>query len=126
LTPDIGSVSKGVQRRLTESPIARAKFPHRFGPQSSTNVAPTSGAQKLMRLVDFLKYCNSVGKSFAVEIKVSPITDAQAAQLWNAIKDSRVQLRATTTRLPALNKIKKLDAADPKAQDQLRANHSWN
>jgi glycerophosphoryl diester phosphodiesterase len=67
-----------------------------------------------MRLVDFLKYGNSVGKSFAVEIKVSRITDAQAAPLWNAIKNSRVQLQATSTRLPALNKIKKLDAADSK------------
>ena len=72
------------------------------------------GGQKLMRLVDFLKYGNSVGKSFAVEIKVSPITNAQAAQLWNAIKNSRVQLQATSSQLPALNKIKKLDAADPK------------
>ena len=72
------------------------------------------GGQKLMRLVDFLKYGNSVGKSFAVEIKVSPITNAQAAQLWNAIKNSRVQLQATSSQLSALNKIKKLDAADPK------------
>ena len=72
------------------------------------------GSQKLVRLVDFLKYGNSVGKSFAVEIKVSRITDAQAAQLWKAIKNSRVQLQATSTRVPALNKIKRLDAADPK------------
>jgi glycerophosphoryl diester phosphodiesterase len=72
------------------------------------------GGQKLMRLVDFLKYGNSVGKSLAVEIKVSPITNAQAAQLWNAIKNSRVQLQATSSQLRALNKIKKLDAADPK------------
>jgi len=72
------------------------------------------GGQKLMRLVDLLKYGNSVGKSFAVEIKDSRITDAQAAQLWNAIKNSRVQLQATSTGLPALNKIKKLDAADTK------------
>jgi glycerophosphoryl diester phosphodiesterase len=71
------------------------------------------GGQQLMRLVDLLKYGNSVGKSFALEIKVSPITDAQAKQLWNAIKDSRVQLNATSGRLAGLNKIKKLDAADP-------------
>jgi hypothetical protein len=71
------------------------------------------GGRKLMRLIDLLKYGNSVGKSFALEIKVSPITDAQAKQLWNAIKDSRVQLNATSARLDALNKIKKLDAADP-------------
>jgi len=71
------------------------------------------GGQKLMRLVDLLRYGNSVGKSFALEIKVSPITDVQAKQLWNAIKNSRVQLQATSTQLAALDKIKKLDAADP-------------
>jgi glycerophosphoryl diester phosphodiesterase len=68
--------------------------------------------QKLIRLVDLLKYGNSVGKSFALEIKTSPITDAQAKQFWNAIKNSRVQLAAMSGRLVALNKIKKLDAAD--------------
>jgi glycerophosphoryl diester phosphodiesterase len=70
------------------------------------------GGQRLMRLVDLLRYGNSVGKSFAVEIKVSPISDAQAKQLWNAIKNSRVQLQATSTQLAALDKIKKLDVAD--------------
>jgi glycerophosphoryl diester phosphodiesterase len=70
------------------------------------------GGQRLMRLVDLLGYGNSVGKSFALEIKVSPITDAQAKQLWNAIKNSRVQLQATSTQLAALDKIKKLDVAD--------------
>jgi glycerophosphoryl diester phosphodiesterase len=69
--------------------------------------------QRVIRLVDLLKYGNSVGKSFGLEIKVSTITDAQAEQFWSAIKDSRVQLVATSARLPALNKIKKLDAADP-------------
>ena len=71
------------------------------------------GGQQLMRLVDLLQYGNTVGKSLALEIKVSPITDAQAKQLWDAIKNSRVQLHATSARLAALNKIKKLDAADP-------------
>lgn len=71
------------------------------------------GDQRLMRLVDLLRYGNSVGKSFALEIKVSPITDAQAKQLWNGIKNSRVQLQATSTQLAALDKIKKLDVADP-------------
>jgi glycerophosphoryl diester phosphodiesterase len=71
------------------------------------------GSQRLMRLVDLLKYGNSVGKSFGLEIKVSTITNAQAEQFWSAIKDFRVQLVATSARLPALNKIKKLDAADP-------------
>jgi len=65
-----------------------------------------------MRLIDLLQYGKSVGKSFAIEIKVASITDAQAKQLWNAIKNSRVQLNATSARLDALNKIKKLDAAD--------------
>jgi glycerophosphoryl diester phosphodiesterase len=71
------------------------------------------GGQRLLRLVDLLRYGNSVGKSFGLEIKASTITDAQAEQFWSAIKDSRVQLVATPARLPALNKIKKLDAADP-------------
>ena len=70
------------------------------------------GGQRLMRLVDLLRYGNSVGKSFALEIKVSPITDAQAKQLWTAIKNSRVQLQATSTQLAALDKIKRLDVAD--------------
>jgi glycerophosphoryl diester phosphodiesterase len=70
------------------------------------------GGQRLMRLVDLLRYGNSVGESFALEIKVSPISDAQAKQLWNAIKNSRVQLQATSTQLAALDKIKKLDVAD--------------
>jgi glycerophosphoryl diester phosphodiesterase len=70
------------------------------------------GGQSLIRLVDLLKYGNSVGKSFGLEIKVSAITDAQAEQFWSAIKESRVQLVAISARLPALNKIKKLDAAD--------------
>ena len=70
------------------------------------------GGQRLLRLVDLLRYGNSVGKSFGLEIKASTITDAQAKQFWSAIKDSRVQLVATSARLPALNKIKKLDAAD--------------
>jgi glycerophosphoryl diester phosphodiesterase len=72
------------------------------------------GGHQLMRLVDLLQYGNSIGKSFAVEIKVSTITSAQAKQLWNAIKDSRVQLQAASGRLDALNKIKKLDVADPR------------
>ena len=63
-------------------------------------------------LADLLKYGNSVGRSLALEIKVSPITDAQAKQFWDAIKNSKVQLEATSARLAALNKIKKLDDAD--------------
>jgi glycerophosphoryl diester phosphodiesterase len=71
------------------------------------------GSQKLLRLVDLLRYGNSVGKSFGLEIKVSSITDTQAKQLWNAIKNSRVQLQAKSTQLASLDKIKKLDVADP-------------
>lgn len=70
------------------------------------------GGQPLMRVVDLLTYANSVGKSVALEIKVSSISDAQAKQLWGAIKNSRIQLQASSSRLDALNKIKKLDAAD--------------
>ena len=81
------------------------------------------GGQKLLRLVDLLSYGNSVGKSFALEIKVSRITDAQAKQLWDAIKNSRVQLQATASRLDALNKIRSCDVADRKPHDQLRAGH---
>jgi len=71
------------------------------------------GHKRLIRLVDLLKYGNSVGKPFAIEIKPSTITNAQAKQLWNAVKHSPVQLEAGASALPALNKIKKLDAADP-------------
>jgi len=70
------------------------------------------GDQPLMRVVDLLSYADSVGKSVALEIKVCSISDAQAKQLWNAIKNSRIQLQATSSCLDALNKIKKLDAAD--------------
>lgn len=70
------------------------------------------GRQPLMRVVDLLTYAKSVGKSVALEIKVSSISDAQAKQLWSAIKNSRIQLQASSSRLGALNKIKKLDAAD--------------
>jgi glycerophosphoryl diester phosphodiesterase len=68
--------------------------------------------QQLLRVVDLLSFANSVGKSVALEIKVSSISDAQAEQLWSAIKNSRIQLQATSSHLDALNKIKKLDAAD--------------
>ena len=71
------------------------------------------GGERLIRLADLLKYGNSLGRSLALEIKVSPITDAQAKQFWDAIKNSKVQLEATSARLAALNKIKKLDDADP-------------
>jgi hypothetical protein len=70
------------------------------------------GGQRLMRLIDLLKYGNRLGKSFTLEIKLTSITDAQAQQFWNTIKNSRVQLVARASRLAPLNKIKKLDEAD--------------
>jgi len=70
------------------------------------------GGRRLMRLIDLLRYGNSVGKSFTLEIKLASITDAQAKQFWNTIKNSRVQLVARAARLAPLNKIKKLDEAD--------------
>jgi Glycerophosphoryl diester phosphodiesterase family len=70
------------------------------------------GGQRLMRLIELLKYGKSVGKSFTLEIKLASITDAQAQQFWNTIKNSRVQLVARAARIAPLNKIKKLDQAD--------------
>ena len=70
------------------------------------------GGQRLMRLIELLKYGNRLGKSFTLEIKLASITDAQARQFWNTIKNSRVQLVARAARLASLNKIKKLDEAD--------------
>lgn len=71
------------------------------------------GGQRLMRLIDLLRYGNRRGKSFTLEIKLASITDAQAKQFWNAVKNSRVQLVERAARLASLNKIKKLDEADP-------------
>ena len=71
------------------------------------------GKQRLIRVVDLLKYGNSVGKKFTLELKPTSITNAQAKQLWNQLKNSPVQLEAGTGRLSALNKVKNLDAADP-------------
>lgn len=71
------------------------------------------GKQRLIRVVDLLKYGSSAGKKFALELKPSTITDAQARQLWYAVNGYKVQLEAGYSALPALNKIKKLDADDP-------------
>jgi glycerophosphoryl diester phosphodiesterase len=71
------------------------------------------GKQRLIRVVDLLKYGNSVGKKFTLELKPTSITNAQAKQLWSTIKRSPVQLEAGDGRLAALNKVKQLDAADP-------------
>ena len=70
------------------------------------------GGQRLMRLIELLKYGNRLGKSFTLEIKLASITDVQARQFWNTIKNSRVLLVARPARIAPLNKIKKLDEAD--------------
>jgi glycerophosphoryl diester phosphodiesterase len=73
------------------------------------------GHQPLIRLKDLIAYGKSEGKQVAIGLKNSTITDAQAKQLWNTIKYSNVQLEAPASRLSgALNKVKKLDAADSK------------
>jgi glycerophosphoryl diester phosphodiesterase len=70
------------------------------------------GKQRLIRLKDLVAYAKSVRKPLAIQIKQSTITNAQAKQLWKTIKSSKVQLEAASYGLPALNKVKKLDAAD--------------
>ena len=73
------------------------------------------GKQRLIRLKTLIAYGNSVGKKITIGLKNSTITNAQAKQLWNTIKYSNVQLEAPLSRLSgALNKVKKLDAADPR------------
>jgi glycerophosphoryl diester phosphodiesterase len=74
-----------------------------------------AGKQPLIRLKTLIAYGDSVGKQVAIGLKNATITDAQAKQLWDTIKYSNVQLEAPASRLAgALNKVKKLDAADSK------------
>jgi glycerophosphoryl diester phosphodiesterase len=70
------------------------------------------GKKRLIRLKTLVAYAKSVRKPLAIQIKQSRITNAQAKQLWRTIKYSNVQLEAASYALPALNKVKKLDAAD--------------
>ena len=70
------------------------------------------GKKRLIRLKTLVAYAKSVRKPLAIQIKQSTITNAQAKQLWRTIKSSKVQLEAASYALPAMNKIKKLDAAD--------------
>ena len=70
------------------------------------------GKKRLIRLKTLVAYAKSVRKPLAIQIKQSTITNAQAKQLWKTIRASKVQLEAATYALPALNKVKKLDAAD--------------
>ena len=72
-----------------------------------------AGKQPLIRLKTLIAYANSVHKQVTIGLKNSTITNAQAKQLWKTIKSSNVQLEAPSSRLTALNKVKKLDAADP-------------
>jgi glycerophosphoryl diester phosphodiesterase len=72
-----------------------------------------AGKQPLIRLKTLIAYANSVHKQVSIGLKNSTITNAQAKQLWKTIKSSNVQLEAPSSRLTALNKVKKLDAADP-------------
>ena len=71
------------------------------------------GKQPLIRLKDLIAYGNSTGKQVAIGLKNGKISNAQAKQLWDTIKSSNVQLEAPASRLAALNKVKKLDKADP-------------
>jgi glycerophosphoryl diester phosphodiesterase len=72
----------------------------------------TIGKKRLIRLKDLVAYAKSVRKPLAIQFKQSTITNAQAKQLWRTIKYSNIQLEAASYALPALNKVKKLDAAD--------------
>ena len=73
-----------------------------------------AGNQRLIRLKDLIAYGNSSGKQVAIGLKNGKISNAQAKQLWKTIRSSNVQLEAPASRLAALNKVKKLDKADPK------------
>jgi glycerophosphoryl diester phosphodiesterase len=74
-----------------------------------------TGSQRLIKLSELLAYANSPGvrKPVALQIKLTSLTNGQARQFWNAVKHSRVVLEASSGQLSGLNKIKKLDRADP-------------
>jgi glycerophosphoryl diester phosphodiesterase len=74
-----------------------------------------TGSQRLIKLSELLAYANSPGvrKQVALQIKLTSLTSGQARQFWNAVKNSRVVLEASSGQLSGLNKIKKLDKADP-------------
>ena len=113
--PDsLGTVVIFHDATLDRSPTARRRSPHGSWSSISARCRTDVGDQKLMRLVDLLNYGNWFGKSFALEIKVgSPSADAQARQFWNAIEElQRCSWKRHPRDYPALNKIKKLDAAD--------------
>lgn len=68
------------------------------------------GGQPLIRLKDLI--AEFPGKWFTVQLKQSSITNAQAKQLWNTIKGSKVQLQSSYSNRAGLNKVKSLDKAD--------------
>ena len=74
----------------------------------------TDHGKPLLRLKDLIAYGKASGKQVAIGLKNGKISNAQAKDLWNTIKSSNVQLEAPASRLAALNKVKKLDKADPK------------
>jgi glycerophosphoryl diester phosphodiesterase len=70
------------------------------------------GKQRLIRLKDLVAYANPLRKTLAINLKNSTITSAQAKQLWNTLKNSKVHLHASWSNRAALNKVKALDRAD--------------
>jgi glycerophosphoryl diester phosphodiesterase len=72
----------------------------------------TKGHDRLIKLSQLLAYAKSTGKPVSLQIKLTSITNGQARQFWRAVRTSRVILEASSSQLPAMNKIKKLDKAD--------------
>ena len=70
------------------------------------------GKQRLIRINDLVAYANSKGKTLAINLKNSTITNAQAKQLWGHLKNSKVHLHAAWSNRAALNKVKALDQAN--------------
>ena len=68
--------------------------------------------QKLIRINDLIAYAKPRGKTLAINLKNSTITDAQAKQLWGHLKSTKVHLHAAWSNRAALNKVKALDRAD--------------
>jgi glycerophosphoryl diester phosphodiesterase len=72
----------------------------------------TKGHDRLIKLSQLLAYAKSTGKPVSLQIKLTSITNGQARQFWRAVRTSRVILEASSSQLPAMNKVKKLDKAD--------------
>jgi glycerophosphoryl diester phosphodiesterase len=67
---------------------------------------------KLIRLKDLVAYAKPRGKTLSINLKNSTITNAQAKQLWNTLKYSKVHLYAPWGNRAALKKVKALDKSD--------------